>query len=215
MRIQEFAAVFRTAAQGMAQYRDELCRLDSGIGDGDHGVTVSRGFLAAAAASEEREGFSALFAAIGDAMESATGGAIGPLYAAFFAAVAEAAPEGKDSTDVALLTALAAGAAGVARAGACQEGEKTVLDAMAPWARALRAAAEAGEDVPSAARKGAEAADAGARATGGMRATKGRARYRGERSIGPIDPGARSFALFAALLASALGGRSAEGGGSP
>ncbi len=200
----------------MTQYRDELCKLDSGIGDGDHGITVSRGFVAAAAAAtEEHESFSALFAAVGDAMEAAMGGASGPLYAAFFAAAGAAAPEGREAADAAILRALASGPAGVARAGDCQEGQKTVLDAMAPWARVIATAADTGEDTPSAARKGAEAADAGARATSAMRATKGRARYRGERSIGPIDPGARSFALFAAHLASALGGHAAEGEVSP
>ena len=213
MEVHRFAAAFREAADGMGEHRVELCRLDTGIGDGDHGITVERGFRAAAAACNVRDNFSALFAAIAQAMESAMGGAIGPLYAAFFAASA-AATEGKaDVSGIALSKALDAGVRAVAKAGDVKEGQKTVLDAMAPWTRAMMLAVDAGADIGAAALKGADGARAGAQSTNDMVAVKGRARYRGERSVGQVDPGAWSFALFAQRLAAALGRSADEGGG--
>jgi len=213
MEIQRFAAAFRAAAEGMEENRVELCRLDTGIGDGDHGITIERGFRAAAAVSTACDTFSDLFAAIAHAMEPAMGGAIGPLYVAFFAASGSATEKNREVGDAALVRALDAGVRVVAKAGDVKEGQKTVLDAMAPWMQAMTLAVDAGADLAAAAQKGADAASAGARSTKDMVAVKGRARYRGERSVGQVDPGAWSFALFARRLAVALEKRTDQGGG--
>jgi dihydroxyacetone kinase len=230
MCVEEFAAALREAASSMERHRDELCRLDSGVGDGDHGVTVARGFRAAAEAATRATAetgvqsapeaaapaggaplnFSTFFAAAGAAMEEAMGGAMGPLYGAFFAGAASASDAKPVLSVPELAGVMAAAVLALRIAGEVEEGQKTVLDAMAPWARELASAADSGAQAAAAARRAADAAAAGASSTSGMRAVKGRARYRGGRSVGFIDAGASSFSLFAKALADALASHGEE-----
>lgn len=205
MQIRQFAAALRKAAHNMESYRDELCRLDTGIGDGDHGITIAAGFSAAEAAiTDHNENYAVLFSAVGAAMEDAMGGAIGPLYGAFFSAAAAAVGDEGEPSDSDFVMSMRSAVEAVSRAGDVGEGEKTVLDAMAPWSRAMAADAAVGSPIQEVIRSGAAAAMEGAAKTVAMIAKKGRARYRGDRSVGTIDPGAQSFAYFARELATAL-----------
>ena len=101
--------------------------------------------------------------------------------------------------------ALRAAVDGIAALGRSRPGEKTMLDALVPAVEALEAAATAGIDLPGALREAANAAAAGARATWPLLATKGRASYLGERSVGHLDPGAVSSTILLTAFADAAG----------
>lgn len=189
-------------AVAMDDEKDHLTRLDSAIGDADHGVNMHRGFSAAVAALDGAapETVGAVLSAVGGRLISVVGGASGPLYGSTFRAVGKAldAPE----ADPALFaSALAAGLRSVQRLGAAAPGDKTMIDAYAPALAAFERASASGADFGSAARAAADAAEEGMRATTPMQARKGRASYLGPRSIGHQDPGATSTALIFRALA--------------
>jgi dihydroxyacetone kinase-like protein len=180
-----------------------LCALDGAIGDGDHGTSMVLGFREASralAATEVTEP-SALLRQIGAAFTARVGGVTGILVGAVFSAFGTAA-DGKQTLGAADLAAMADAAVAAVRArGKAEEGQKSLLDALAPAARALREAA-AQEAAPRAAlQEAAAAAAAGAEATRDMVARVGRARYQGERSLGHVDAGAASVALLYRVLA--------------
>ena len=100
---------------------------------------------------------------------------------------------------------LEAALAGVVELGAAEPGDKTMVDALGPAVRALRAEVEDGGDLAGAIAAATAAAEEGARSTVPMQARKGRASYLGERSVGHQDPGATSSALIVAALGRALG----------
>jgi phosphoenolpyruvate---glycerone phosphotransferase subunit DhaL len=177
-------------------HADELTALDQAVGDGDHGINMKRGFEAVRAdaqATAEKPLPEAL-KAIGTQLVMKVGGASGPLYGTLFLALSkEIAPDASN-----LSTAFGKAVEAVKARGKSQPGQKTLLDVLTPVQAAL---AEGGADLtarlPSVA---ASAADA----TIPMLATRGRASFLGERSIGHMDPGARSTALMVACVCRVL-----------
>lgn len=202
MGVTDFALCLGKAARQVARQRDALCKLDTFIGDGDHGVSAERGFLAAAEAAEKSTGsLENLFLKVGASMSRTMGGAIGPIYGAFWSG-AGATCKGLEELQAGdLASAVAAGVAKVVWVGKASEGEKTIVDAMAPCARAMLEAAARQEGLGAVLAAGSAAASAGMQATCVMIARKGRARFLGEKSIGYIDPGAASFSMFIEALA--------------
>jgi phosphoenolpyruvate---glycerone phosphotransferase subunit DhaL len=182
--------------------RDHLTQLDAAIGDADHGTNLSRGFTAveAALAQAETPTPGAVLRLAGSTLISTVGGASGPLYGTAFRRAAKALGDEPDADVNALAQALAAGLAGVVKLGAASEGEKTMVDALAPAIAALTKAVADGAAPAEALAAMADAAVAGARATTGMQALKGRASYLGPRSVGHEDPGAASSALMLCAL---------------
>jgi len=199
----------RLAAARVAEQREELTALDAAIGDGDHGINMDRGMAAVIARLERGELPIAppgpLVTAVGRTLMSTVGGASGALYGRALVRAGERLgaerPTGPGVAD-----ALDAAVAAIAALGRSRPGEKTMLDALVPAAAAFRAAQEGGTDLATAAALAATAAESGALATIPMLATKGRASYLGERSIGHLDPGAASAALLLRALADALAG---------
>lgn len=193
-------AWIRAIAAAVEKHEPELTRLDSAIGDGDHGTNLRRGFTAVTAALDTLQPATvgALFTRTGTILISKVGGASGPLYGSAFRAIGAALPE--PTVGPAELTdALAAGLNAVQRIGEAQPGDKTIVDAWTPALEAFRRAANNG--LPTAAEAAARAAEQGAEATVPLQARKGRASYLGERSIGHQDPGATSTALIFRSLA--------------
>ncbi len=184
--------------QVLAENRDYLTRLDSAIGDADHGINMDRGFGAVVA---KLPGVAAgdigkILNTTGMTLVSTVGGAGGPLYGTFFMK-AGAALVGKNEIETGdWLAALDSAVAGVMQRGKSTTGEKTMLDALVPARDALRAAIDDGKDQGGALRVAASAAEEGMKSTIPMLATKGRASYLGERSIGHQDPGATSSYLM-------------------
>ena len=185
------------AAADVAEQRDYLVDLDRAIGDGDHGENMDRGFKAAVEALGQAEPASVaeVLKTVAKTLMSTVGGAAGPLYGTAFLRASKAAGDGE--LDGAGVAAVIAGALeGIQARGKATTGEKTMVDAWTPALDAARAAAESGADAVATLQAAATAAEAGAAATEPLRATKGRASYLGERSIGHLDPGAVSTSLI-------------------
>ena len=194
------------AAADVAEQRDYLVDLDRAIGDGDHGENMDRGFKAALEALEQAQPGSVaeVLKTVAKTLMSTVGGAAGPLYGTAFLRASKAAGDG--DLDGAGVAAVIAGALnGIQARGKATTGEKTMVDAWTPALEAARAAAEAGSDPVAVREAAATAAEAGAAATEPMRATKGRASYLGERSIGHLDPGAVSTSLILRAAVRAAG----------
>jgi phosphoenolpyruvate---glycerone phosphotransferase subunit DhaL len=196
----------RAFANEIEAHRAELIRLDSAIGDGDHGANMDRGMKKAV---QRLDGLGdgdigATLKAVGMALVSSVGGAAGPLYGTFFMQMG-AKTAGARELDLAGWTeAVAAGAQGVQARGKAEPGDKTMLDALLPATDALRQAADDGADLGDALRRSAAAAQEGMEATIPLVARKGRASYLGERSAGHQDPGATSSHLLLKAAADAL-----------
>lgn len=186
-------ALFETVARRIVDHADELTALDQAIGDGDHGLNMKRGFEAVLA-DLDKHAASPLpdaLKAIGMTLVMKVGGASGPLYGTLIMTLGKELPAEPDRADAA--RAAAAAIEAVKARGKSDVGMKTMLDVLQP---ALEAFA-AGNDAGAAAR---EAADA----TIPMKAVRGRASFLGERSVGHMDPGARSSALMIAAVYEAL-----------
>jgi dihydroxyacetone kinase-like protein len=203
----------RLTATRVHEQTDALTALDQAIGDGDFGVNLDRGSTAILAALDagppDGEGVEAAAQRLrqaGRTLISTVGGATGPLCGTGLLRAAEAIRPGEPGTSGAayVARALEAAAEGIATLGGATTGEKTMLDALTPASEAARAALESGEDAGGVALAAAEAGEEGALRTVPMLATKGRASYLGERSIGHQDPGATFVALTLRALADTL-----------
>lgn len=187
-----------------AQYHDkknELTELDRQIGDGDHGINMARGFAAVKEkiASVADKDLGTILKTTAMTLISTVGGASGPLYGSFFLQ-GSMAVNGKTSIKTAELAMMFdAGLKSIINRGKAAIGEKTMIDAWQPAVDALKA--HENESLDKAVEAAAEAARKGAESTIPMIATKGRASYLGERSVGHLDPGAASTTiLFEELL---------------
>jgi len=210
MDAEVFRAWIVSAAEVIEANRDHLTQLDAAIGDADHGINLARGFAAVVDALDAaKPGVpGAILTLTGNTLISKVGGASGPLYGMAFRRAGKALSDAADPDTSALSAALEAALAGVQQLGAAREGDKTMVDALAPATRAMAKAIAEGASQDDALRSLAEAAEAGALATIPMQALKGRASYLGPRSVGHEDPGAVSTALIlAALRSAALAGR--------
>jgi phosphoenolpyruvate---glycerone phosphotransferase subunit DhaL len=186
---------------------DYLTQLDAAIGDGDHGTNMRRGFDAvgkALAGQGPNTPPGRLLIVAGKTLVATVGGASGPLWGSALRRAGRALDDSETFDGGQLADALDAAIDGVVELGAAAPGDKTMVDALAPAAQALRDALTAGKPLDEGVKAAAEAASTGAQATVPMRARKGRASYLGERSIGHQDPGATSAAIIIAALSSAV-----------
>ena len=179
-------------AERVIAHTDELTALDSAIGDGDHGHNMKRGFDAVLASLDSLSEMAPaeLLKSLGMKLVSTVGGASGPLYGTLFMALGKAWPQ--NLAQASLAAAFEQAIAAVKARGKSEIGQKTLLDVLAPTLKALQEGADA-EGIAETARSAAEA-------TAPLRATRGRASFLGERSIGHVDPGARSAALIITAL---------------
>ncbi|HDI4603623.1 TPA: dihydroxyacetone kinase subunit L [Listeria monocytogenes] len=168
-----------------------LSDLDQAIGDGDHGINMARGLSELKKVFTEKEpaDLKDVFKTAGMTMVSKVGGASGPLYGTAFLNMSKAVDA--DTIDaVGLTKVIEAGLEGIEKRGKSHAGEKTMIDVWEPVVHALHQ-----EDLTD------DVVDAALQKTKDLKATKGRASYLGERSIGHLDPGAHSSALlFHAML---------------
>lgn len=196
------------SADDVRENKDHLTHLDSAIGDADHGINLVRGFDAVLVTLAEKapDTPGAVLTTVGTTLISRVGGASGPLYGTAFRRAGRTVGTAPDVGPELLGSALEAALDGVVGLGAAAEGEKTMVDALAPAVRAYQQALAAGATFTTAVHAAANAAAAGAEATIPMQALKGRASYLGPRSVGHQDPGATSTALLLAALATTVGG---------
>lgn len=176
--------------------KDFLTDLDREIGDADHGVNMARGFTAVIdRVPQDNPDMGAALKKTGMTLLSTVGGASGPLYGTAYMEAAKvlAGKEALSAEDFKL--ALAAAIAGIQRRGKAVEGEKTMLDALIPALNAYTQKVAEGASLADGLDSACEAAAAGVEYTKSIAATKGRASYLGERSIGHQDPGATSATI--------------------
>jgi dihydroxyacetone kinase-like protein len=202
------AGVLRSICAELPNHEQYLNQLDSALGDGDHGQTISRCIRAIEAnldAAPDLAVPARLFAA-GRAVVATAGGASGALIGSALIAAARAALSSSSVRGGACQAAdlLEAARQEVATRGRVAPGDKTMLDALEPAAAGARRVADAGGTVAEAIRSAAEAAGRGAAATGAMIGRAGRAGRLGERSRGHRDPGAVSTAIMLRIAAEYL-----------
>jgi phosphoenolpyruvate---glycerone phosphotransferase subunit DhaL len=197
-----FRAWITAAAAVIEEQRDHLTQLDAAIGDADHGTNLARGFTAVLSALDTAAPATpgAVLTLTGATLISKVGGASGPLYGVAFRRAGKALGDAAEVDLPALAAALEAALAGVQQLGAAREGDKTMVDALAPATGAFSKAIAEGASPADALAALVGAAQAGALATISMQALKGRASYLGPRSVGHEDPGAASTALILAAL---------------
>jgi dihydroxyacetone kinase-like protein len=191
------AKLVRAVASVIERHAEELTSLDQAIGDGDHGLNMKRGFEAvlADAANLSAKPWPDFLKGVGTVLVMKVGGASGPLYGTLFMALGKDLSEEPGRAD--LVRAFRAAIMAVQARGKSEQGQKTMLDVLIPVAEAL----EAGTFEAAAITRAAHAA---AEATIPLKAVRGRASFLGERSIGHMDPGARSSALMIEAVASVL-----------
>jgi phosphoenolpyruvate---glycerone phosphotransferase subunit DhaL len=193
--------LIETVARRVIASAQELSELDRAIGDGDHGINMERGFEAVLAQLDQlaAQGLGNALKGVGTTLVMKVGGASGPLYGTLFMALGKALPE--EATREQIAEALAQALEAVKARGRSDVGQKTMLDVLGPVLAVLR---EGGQDLPSRLRAAAAAA---ASATIPMKAIRGRASFLGERSVGHMDPGARSCALIVEAVADVMESR--------
>jgi dihydroxyacetone kinase-like protein len=198
----------RAYAAVVAEKREELTRLDSAIGDADHGINMDRGMRAVLAKLDGLAGddVGAALKGAGMALVSTVGGAAGPLYGTLFLQMGTATSGKSALSPQDWQAALDAAVQGVQMRGKAEPGDKTMVDALLPARDALAAAVAAGLPFGEALRLSAAAAEEGMKATIPLVARKGRASYLGERSAGHQDPGATSSYLLVRTAAEQWGG---------
>jgi dihydroxyacetone kinase-like protein len=191
-------------ASEMEEHRAELVRLDTAIGDADHGTNMDRGMRKALERldSTDQADPGAVLKTVAMALVSSVGGAAGPLYGTLFLQMGGALA-GQEEVDLAgYVGAWRKGLEGVQMRGKAEPGDKTMVDALGPAVEAM----EGASDLDGALRDAVEAAERGMRDTIPMVARKGRASYLGERSKNHQDPGATSTYYLYRSAAEALSG---------
>lgn len=207
--------IFRLIALRLSEARVELGALDGAIGDADHGNSMAEGFAAVVRATSARSDATPaeLFMLAARSFHSAVGATTGPLYASAMTAASRDL-EGKvtlEATDIVRL--VPSFARGIAERGKAQAGDKTMMDAWGPAARAAVEALNAGLTARQSMARAEAAAREGCDSTRAMVASVGRAARLGARSLGHVDPGAASAAIIIAALQEWLAGPHATDAG--
>lgn len=196
-------AALEAVSAAITTNKEYLTSLDAAIGDADHGINMARGFdaaLAKAKALPPEADIGTVLKTVGMALISTVGGAAGPLYGTAALRAAGAAP-GAALDGAAVIGMLAAAIAGIKDRGKAVRGEKTMLDALEPALEAFAAGHKAGRPLSECLELACAAAGEGVAFTKTIIATKGRASYLGERSLGHQDPGATSSYIILKALA--------------
>ncbi|MGX8710845.1 dihydroxyacetone kinase subunit DhaL [Clostridium sp. KNHs216] len=194
--------ILKQIGEQIQMEKDFLTELDNVIGDGDHGINMARGFKEVEKKLADLSGkdIGSILKTVGMSLVSTVGGASGPLYGTAFmrAGVAVGAKTEIDGND--FIAALEAAIGGIEMRGKAHEGEKTMLDALIPALNAIKKSYAENNDFKAALTRGVEAAEKGVEYTKTIIATKGRASYLGERSLGHQDPGATSSCLMLKVI---------------
>jgi dihydroxyacetone kinase-like protein len=190
---QDVLDVVKEMAAAMEEHRRYLTKLDSEIGDGDHGNNMHRGFQAALERLDGADPATPadVLKAVSMALVSKVGGAAGPLYGTAFLRASSAIQDRDEVSAEDAAKALEAALGGIKQRGKAEVGDKTIVDALEPAVEAAKGAASDGS-VAEVFRAAADAAEEGAEATVPLTARKGRASYLGDRAKGHRDPGATS-----------------------
>ena len=199
----QMAAIVEGMAKKIEAEKEYLTELDNELGDGDHGINLARGFEAVEKKLPSLAGgdIGALLKGVGMQLVSTVGGASGPLYGTAFMKAGMACKGLTEIDGPAFVKAMEAAVDGIKMRGKATEGEKTMLDALCPALKVMQDDVAAGKSLKEALQDAAQAAEKGVEYTKTIIATKGRASYLGERSLGHQDPGATSSLYLLQVLA--------------
>lgn len=199
----QMAAIIEGMAKKIEAEKEYLTELDNEIGDGDHGINLARGFEAVEKKLPSLAGgdIGVLLKGVGMQLVSTVGGASGPLYGTAFMKAGMACKGLTEIDGPAFVKAMEAAVDGIKMRGKATEGEKTMLDALCPALKVMQDDVAAGKSLKEALQDAAQAAEKGVEYTKTIIATKGRASYLGERSLGHQDPGATSSLYLLQVLA--------------
>ncbi|WP_074037900.1 dihydroxyacetone kinase subunit DhaL [Exiguobacterium profundum] len=190
MTIDRMKQALRDAQVGIEEQKDTLTDLDRAIGDGDHGINMSRGFDAVSTIlDEDYDSLGALSKKVGMTLMSKVGGAAGPLYGSAFVKMANKFGDATEADFGLLKEALQEGSNSIKARGKSKKSQKTMVDVWDPFLEQV----QQGEDYK-------QKLDALVQKTEDMVATKGRASYFGENSRGTVDPGALSSSILLAAI---------------
>ena len=195
MNYEKVKTILLSISKKINEEKDYLTQLDNDIADGDHGVNLARGFLAVEQMLNESNDtdLGLIFKNIGMKLVSTVGGAAGPLFGTAFLRMANVVNGKQDISMEDFIACLDAAIEGIKFRGKAEQGEKTMLDAMIPAYEEIKKTYTDTNNTKLALENGVKAAYQGVEYTKTIIATKGRASYIGERSIGHQDPGATSF----------------------
>lgn len=191
---QTIKRIIAKIAETMREQKDYLSRLDAAIGDGDHGVSMVRGFNEAESrlSGLQNNRIGSILKNVGIALTSTIGGVTGPLFGVIFLKAGEAVRD-KETVDLDDLAQMfQASLSGVIDLGKARVAEKTLVDALSPAVESLKKSARQKKSLAVALEDAVLESKKGADSTRDMLAKKGRATYLGERAVGHVDPGAMS-----------------------
>jgi dihydroxyacetone kinase-like protein len=195
LNLEDFKKIIESINSTIQENRIVLSKLDSVIGDGDHGVTMAKGLEAAIEKLGQNKpaSISELLKTAGNAITVTIGGVAGPIFGTFFSEMGRAIDVSKETADLKDLSAMfRAALEKIMRLGGAKPGDKTMVDALEPAVKVLEAQSASMTDIKSAMESMAAAAKKGAESTKHMISLKGKSSYSGERSIGYEDAGANT-----------------------
>ena len=191
------AAIIVEVCRQIEANREYLSDVDGLIGDGDHGVNMSKGFSMARGQITDADNFSAACKKLGDVLLLEIGGSMGPIYGTFFRSITSVT-KAHENIDLPIMTAaLEKALNGIMEIGGAKVGDKTLVDTIFPTVEALKTESDFGAAID----KAVTVAEVGMYSTKNMMAKVGRAARLGERSIGVLDAGSvSSFIILKSLL---------------
>lgn len=206
MNTNETISMVMNICEATINAREELCRLDGFVGDGDHGFTVERGFKSVKEAVENGsyDNPKAVFEAVGDELADTMGGAIGLIIGGLFTGGSEAMSDSEDINTEDMCQLLCGGLEEIKLIGGAKEGDRTLIDALSPACDAYKEAMEAGSDMSACLAAAADAAKAGSDNTANMVAKKGRAKFLGEESKGHVDAGSVTMSIIVRAMSDSV-----------
>ena len=192
---EDFKKIITGINKTIQENRILLCQLDSVIGDGDHGMTMSKGFDSVMEKIEKTQpdNISDLLKTTGNAIIVTIGGVAGPIFGTLFSELGRTISSDTESVDIKVLSLMfSASLAKIMKLGGARPGDKTMVDAFYPAVKSLEDSAAIGISIKEALRRMTEAAREGADSTKEMISSKGKSSYSGERSLGYEDAGANT-----------------------
>ena len=187
------AIVVTNIIDSIKKNRDYLSEIDGAIGDGDHGINMSKGFSMAEEILANKDfNMSEGFLTISQVLMEKIGGSMGPLYGSFFRGLSVASKKSevidKDVIEKMLDKALL----NLQNISSAKVGDKTLMDVVVPAVSAYKSSIERNEDLNKALKSLISAGQEGLESTKNLVAVIGRASHLGERSLGHQDAGATS-----------------------
>lgn len=190
-QIKEIKEIMNSIKEIMDENKDYLIELDQKMGDGDLGLTMSKGFKAACESMpEDEEDIGALLLKASMAMNNAASSTMGTLVSSGIMQAGKTAKGLTEIDDQTFVKMVEEFVSGIKKRGKAEVGDKTILDAVVPAVESLKSDVGSGTDLAEAMVKALAAAEEGVESTKEMVSQHGRAHYYGEKSKGKVDPGA-------------------------